>query len=465
MFFFAASNRLMLLVATAGVLLLLRSRRRGFAQLDSQRRWKLPAAAACLAVAAADPRLLPADRTPMPPTSELVVVVDESASMRVADVNGETRRDAARDFMAELRDRLPAQPIGVVSVGDTARAVRPIERVHRSIEWPDVGLGSDLAIGLEDASDLFVAPPSVRRLLVLVTDGENHGRPLAELSPALTERNIDLFAMIVGTEEGGIVPGDDGEPLVWEGSTVRSRADRDGVAAAGFTLLTGVDALVDDVLRHEEDRERLVQSQALFRPIAAAALMLLLWDALPSLGRSRVVAVMLLACVSLSGQALTTTGQLREGVAALDRADWDTAIERFERAERTPRFADIAAYNLGVALTQSALATGDRERLSLAIDAYRRALTRRPNWPDARRNLQLVYRLSKRTDPESDSPPNEDDEAADGESEAGNSPSPDGDSQPGSDDSAPSEDPAPAQQPAGDGGGDRQDATLLTKPW
>ena len=85
---------------------------------------------------------------------------------------------------------------------------------------------------------------------------------------------------------------------------------------------------------------------------------------------------------------------LWKGVACYYKEDWDGAIDQFARLETAEAY-----FNLGNAYAHA-------ENYELAIAAYDQALERRPGWPEASENRQLVSALiPKEPEAPEDAPP------------------------------------------------------------
>ena len=145
---------------------------------------------------------------------DIVVLLDVSQSMATQDV-GSSRLGRAREVIDRVATDLREQRIGLVYYAGDARSRFPATLdtpvIGRVLDFPGYpftpATGSSLDAGLRAAIDLF--PPEVRgtaapKSLVLISDGEN-SRTVA-LTGALASQGIRVFAVGIGTEEGGEVP-------------------------------------------------------------------------------------------------------------------------------------------------------------------------------------------------------------------------------------------------------------------
>ena len=388
-------------------------------------------ALAALVVGWADPRWIAESQPQVRPQTPIVVVVDASTSMQVRDCGGRSRSQIASDLLVSLAASLPDQPLAVLAVADRVRTVRPISRDRLAATqtgpfWPDAGLGSNLAIAIEDAADLVLpSKDGPAGLLLLLTDGESHDdgpdeASLASAAAALDRIGIEPFAVVVGTADGGPVPSiDDPErTLRFDGRPISSAATTAALDAAGLDPVGPVDRAETATVQPIVDRALQLDRRAAIRagePLFPLAVLVAIACVLLPRVRDRRLLVALCG-LSLCGQAANTgrapaetaTAEatsgyfasrraLNDGIEAAARGDWDAAAERFAAARSSTRFADVAAFNLGVAGVRQFEQSGDREAMERAIDAYRAALRHRPDWPKARRNLQAAYRLLRQS--------------------------------------------------------------------
>ncbi len=186
-----------------------------------------------------------------PSDLEVLLVVDRTTSMSARDWHGdEPRLEGVRSDAAELMAALPAARFTVVTFGkqvstvlpstsDAAYAEETLGLMQR--EEPFSGSGSLVDRPLHRMEVLLERmgqeQPERRRLVVLMTDGENTASgPQASFAPLAPL--IDGGAVLgYGSGEGGLMPLDeDGPPDEWvidpaTGEPARSRIDEDNLRA------------------------------------------------------------------------------------------------------------------------------------------------------------------------------------------------------------------------------------------
>lgn len=221
-----------------------------------RRKWRYLlglAALACWLVALANPQYGTRLRTAEVSTTEVVVALDISESMLTEDVRP-SRLDRAQNFLLDFLDALDGERVALVLFAGQAYvqvpltsdygAVKLLVRAANPRQAATQGTNFGAAVTLSRrllAPDAGEESAPVRRVVVLVSDGENH-EPLAE--DALREANatgLVLHAVGVGTPEGGLVPargglrnaykrGPGGEPVrsLFDGEALRSLAEAGG---------------------------------------------------------------------------------------------------------------------------------------------------------------------------------------------------------------------------------------------
>jgi len=142
--------------------------------------------------------------------ARVVFVLDVSASSLAPDVAppAATRLEAARRTARELAALVPEAAGGLVLVAGEAAVVCPptldraafLELLQKARPaWMGTG-GSALARGLEAAATALDGPDG--GVVVLLSDGEDHGPPLLPAVEALRARRCVLHAVTVGTPAG-----------------------------------------------------------------------------------------------------------------------------------------------------------------------------------------------------------------------------------------------------------------------
>ena len=192
-------------------------------------------AVACVILGAADLRWGTGPPAPAPPPGgrEVVLLVDLSRSMAVADV-APSRLRQGLTAGGELVDALPAAPVAVVGFSDNSHLLLPFTDDRFALrqqlaalhdQAPALG-GSQLAAALHYASFELPGRTGAARTVVLVSDGEsNAGDPRAVARQA-GRGGVMIVAVPVGTAAGAPVPA---------GGGATARPGQDGAAGSPAT--------------------------------------------------------------------------------------------------------------------------------------------------------------------------------------------------------------------------------------
>ncbi len=149
---------------------------------------------------------------------DLVVVLDLSASMLAGDIQP-NRLEKARHAIGTLIGLLEGDRIGIVGFAGEAFVQCPLTLDYgaartllasmgpESIPVPGTALGEALRKGLE----LFSAEEKKHKVMVLITDGEDHlGRPL-EVAREAAGQGVVIHAVGIGSMQGTPIPVFDSE--------------------------------------------------------------------------------------------------------------------------------------------------------------------------------------------------------------------------------------------------------------
>jgi Ca-activated chloride channel family protein len=173
----------------------------------------LLAALALLAVAAARPQVgsreAPLERRGV----DLVIVLDVSESMEADDV-APSRRERAQQEIGALLDRLRGDRVGLVLVAGSAFLRSPvssdlgvIKQMVASAPRERLLLqaGTALAGGIDIAVEALSGSEAATRLILVVSDGEDHQGRALEAARSASRKGLLVYAAGVGSERGGTI--------------------------------------------------------------------------------------------------------------------------------------------------------------------------------------------------------------------------------------------------------------------
>jgi Ca-activated chloride channel homolog len=232
---------------------------------------------------------------------DIVFLLDTSASMGTYDVLP-SRIWLAQSLVRRMAQQLPGNRVALVQAEGVGVVMAPLtvdiavlDLLLDAVEPGSLPLpGTQFTPALRKAIDLFPAGHDKQRVMVLLSDGEDHEEDLAPVLGQLTEAGIVVHTVGVGTTQGAPVPvaGREGEfKRATNGEIVISRLrpavlEKLSNATGGIYLEAG-DANADPrpiVHRIEAMQKRGLSSSTVATleerfqwPLAAAAAALLLW--------------------------------------------------------------------------------------------------------------------------------------------------------------------------------------------
>jgi Ca-activated chloride channel family protein len=230
---------------------------------------------------------------------DVVFLIDSSLSMDAADVRP-SRLYVAKSLVRRMTRAMPGDRIGLVQAEGTGVTLAPltldggvIDLLLDTVEPASLpSPGTELAPGLDTAVRLFGEGSEKHRVLVILSDGEDHGGGLEEKIARLREEGVVVHAFGVGTPQGApvTIPGGSFKRDA-EGNVVISRLHEDVLESmtrgtgGSYTRVTSAAVDPTPVLQQIDRMEkRTVESQSVTSleerfqwPLALAALALLLY--------------------------------------------------------------------------------------------------------------------------------------------------------------------------------------------
>ena len=171
-----------------------------------------------LFVSAAGPNIKTAETVWLNRGADIIFVLDTSPSMAALDM-GKSRFNAARELLAEFAYRRPSDNIGLAAVGyDAALLVPPTadrEALSLRLEQLKVGEfgdGTALGMGLAVAAYHLEKSNARRRVVALITDGENNAGAVHPETAASMLREMGVSFWVIGLGSAGEVPIDYVDP-------------------------------------------------------------------------------------------------------------------------------------------------------------------------------------------------------------------------------------------------------------
>ena len=185
---------------------------------------------------------------------DIVIALDVSRSM-LADDLVPTRLAAAKEAVGALLPKLKGDRVGLVAFSGSAFVVCPLTTDYGLFGalLADVGPdtlpqgGTALAGALVEGLRAFDQTTAHGRVLVVISDGEDHGADLAAAVAALRGAGVTVHAVAAGTTDGALIPLAGGGFLKdRQGAVVKSRLQPDTLAAIVATTGGRVRDLASD---------------------------------------------------------------------------------------------------------------------------------------------------------------------------------------------------------------------------
>ena len=144
---------------------------------------------------------------------DVIVAMDVSKSMLADDVKP-SRLDKAKLFVTKLLDQLPDDRIGLIWFAGKAYLPMPLTADQGAAKLfiqsaaPDAVPTQGTVIGeaLRLAAESFPQNSKRYKIIVLITDGEDHDEAAERMAKELKERGILLLTIGLGTVEGSAIP-------------------------------------------------------------------------------------------------------------------------------------------------------------------------------------------------------------------------------------------------------------------
>ena len=237
---------------------------------------------------------------------DMAVVLDTSRSMMASDIKP-SRLQQAKWGVRDLLRNLHGDRVGLIPFAGSSLLQCPltIDYAAFTMTLDDIysGIiprgGTAIEQALRTAIAAFPAQGTADRVILLITDGEDHeGDPL-KLLPELKEKGIRVYTIGIGTLEGEMVPAGDGQGAYFkdrQGQIVKTALKEDVLQklalGTGGTYVrsapgdTGLERVFNESITNLKRSEQETRTAKIFEerfiwPIVAAFL-LLAWEALLS---------------------------------------------------------------------------------------------------------------------------------------------------------------------------------------
>lgn len=144
---------------------------------------------------------------------DIVFALDISNSMNCEDVLP-SRLEKAKNVMLNVLDKNPESKFGIIIFAGEAYTLLPLTYDKNAVELNLKNIstelidiqGTDLGIALKEATGLFNINHKNGKIIVLISDGEDHEGNEDSGIDYVQEQNIHVISVGMGTQKGGTIP-------------------------------------------------------------------------------------------------------------------------------------------------------------------------------------------------------------------------------------------------------------------
>jgi Ca-activated chloride channel family protein len=144
---------------------------------------------------------------------EVIVALDVSYSMLSQDI-APNRMERAKKLANQLIEELQGERIGLVFFAGNAYLKMPLTSDYSAAQlyinsanpYQIPTQGTAIGEALQMAMNAVDDESEADKVVILITDGENHEEEAMEVAETAAEEGLIVFTIGVGTEEGGFIP-------------------------------------------------------------------------------------------------------------------------------------------------------------------------------------------------------------------------------------------------------------------
>jgi Mg-chelatase subunit ChlD len=172
-------------------------------------KWLMPILIFCLVIALVNPKIGNATENIKDSGIELVLAVDVSKSMLCQDVQP-NRLEKAKQIANQIISNLKSDRVGIVTYASSANTTLPMTTDYAMAKMQINSLNTDMissqGTGIKNAIEASVSyfdNPKASKVVVILSDGEDHEDDASSISTYAKEKNVKLITIGIGTEKGG----------------------------------------------------------------------------------------------------------------------------------------------------------------------------------------------------------------------------------------------------------------------
>ena len=183
----------------------------------------------CIAIALVNPKIGTKLETVKREGVDIVFAVDVSKSMLAEDV-APNRLDKAKQLVTQIINNLASDRVGIIAYAGKAFPQLPITTDYASAKMFLQNMNTDMlssqGTAIKEAIELsktyFDDEEQTNRVLIIISDGEDHSDGAANVAEEAAKEGIKIFTIGVGDAKGGPIP------IKRNGIVLNYKKDNDG---------------------------------------------------------------------------------------------------------------------------------------------------------------------------------------------------------------------------------------------
>ena len=168
---------------------------------------------ACLSLALVNPKIGTKLETVRSQGVDIVFAVDVSKSMLAEDI-APNRLEKAKQLVTQIVNNLASDRIGIIAYAGNAFPQLPITTDYASAKMFLQNMNTDMLSSqgtaihqaIELAKTYYDDEEQTNRILIIISDGEDHENEAIEAAEAASDEGIKIFTIGVGDPKGGPIP-------------------------------------------------------------------------------------------------------------------------------------------------------------------------------------------------------------------------------------------------------------------
>ncbi len=183
----------------------------------------------CLVIALVNPKIGTKLETIKREGVDIVFAVDVSRSMLAEDI-APNRLEKSKQLVTQIINNLASDRIGIIAYAGKAFPQLPITTDYASAKMFLQNMNTDMlssqGTAIDEAIELaktyFDDEEQTNRVLIIISDGEDHGERAVSVAGEASEEGIKIFTVGVGNIKGGPIP------IKRNGVVLNYKKDQDG---------------------------------------------------------------------------------------------------------------------------------------------------------------------------------------------------------------------------------------------